>query len=88
MLTINELGEFSVPEMPDPDDNRAKAYASLRATPVRKVKDLPPDPRERTCDVCGRRFVPKRGSGKRCSPECSKEARRRYERKRWRERVK
>ena len=38
-------------------------------------------PNTRYCDVCGQRFKPKTRRHRRCSDECRKEARRRYQRK-------
>ena len=92
MTTINEMGEFGVPSY-DPESNRARAYAGciasearMSASPKRDTRERTHDPRERTCDVCGRKFIPGRGDPKRCSAECSKEMARRRARQRWRER--
>ena len=87
MTTINEMGEFGVTSY-DPESNRAMAYAGCIASEARMSAAPKRDPRERTCDVCGRKFVPGRGDPKRCSAECSKEMARRRARQRWRERKK
>ena len=87
MTTINELGEFNVPEVFDPDANRAAVYASLRATEVRRFGR-----HESTvkvpCGICGTMFTPGKYRKKYCSDKCSDEARRRSWRKQWNERKK
>lgn len=84
MLTVNELGEFSLPDVPDPDANRAKAYAScIKVKPI--VEGEPsiaaPKPADRVCDICGRPFRARQHNQMRCSSECKKEAQRRNRRK-------
>jgi len=76
VLTINELGEFSVPDMPDHDANRAKAYASCIAVEPHfenKPSIMGTKPKDRVCDICGRMFVAHVHNQLRCSPECKKE---------------
>lgn len=87
MLTVNELGEFGVPEPFDPEARRASVYASLRATEVRKLGRHEPADYVR-CGICGRPFVPSRKGKKYCSEDCRAEAKRRSWRKHWMERKK
>jgi len=86
MTTINEMGEFSVPEPFDPDVGRATAYASLRAIDIRKAGNDEPADSYIPCGICGEMFVPSRQRKKYCSDGCRIEARRRAWRKQWNER--
>ncbi len=93
MTTINELGEFNVPEVFDPDANRATAYASLLATEVRKIGDVrslgqDAPTTQIPCGICGAMFTPGKYRKKYCSDKCSDEARRRSWRRQWSERKK
>ena len=82
MTTINELGEFNVPEPFDPDARRATAYASLMATEVRKFgrDELAA---QVACGICGAKFTPSRYRKKYCSENCRHEARLRSWRRQW-----
>ena len=88
MTTINELGEFEIPEPFDPDAKRATVYASLRATRATKFGNYEQDAELIPCGICGKKFASSRYRRKYCSDECVNEAKRRRWRKQWNERKK
>ena len=88
MTTMNELGEFGVPEAFDPDARRATVYASLRATQATKFGNYEQDTELISCRICGKKFASSRYRRKYCSEKCRQEARRRSWRKQWNERKK
>jgi len=70
MMTVNELGEFSVPVETDPDMRRSQVYASCK---IHKVKTN----RDKECPICGKPFhdETKRNGQIYCSQKCRNKAR-------------
>lgn len=80
--TVNELGEFNVPDVFDPDLNRARAYRCCASVDMARVRrsaqrdERGPGRRlgdVRECPNCGRAFERKTPCQQYCTPKCRRE---------------